>query len=62
VELARELRARRDVPVVFVSGFRDPGVMERINGSAPAEFLQKPVMPQRLIQAVRAALADVEAS
>jgi len=57
VELARELRARRDIPVVFISGFRDPGVLERVNGMA-ADFLQKPVMPQRLIEAVREALAD----
>jgi two-component system, response regulator PdtaR len=58
VELARELRAQRDIPVIFVSGFGDQSVLERVNGLAAAGFLQKPVLPQRLVQAVRNMLAD----
>jgi DNA-binding NarL/FixJ family response regulator len=58
IELARELRAQRDIPVIFVSGFGDQRVLERVNGLAPASFLQKPVLPQRLVQAVRNMLAD----
>jgi DNA-binding NarL/FixJ family response regulator len=58
IELARELRAKRDIPVIFVSGFGDQSVLDRVDGLAPAGFLQKPVLAQRLVQIVRAMLAD----
>ena len=58
IALAQELRARRDVPVVFVSGFGDPAVMQRIEAMRPAGFLQKPLLPQHLVQAVREILAE----
>jgi two-component system, response regulator PdtaR len=45
-----------DLPVVFVSGSGDPATRARIAATAPSGFLQKPVSPEALLNAIRSAL------
>jgi CheY-like chemotaxis protein len=51
-------RLRSVLPVVFVSGSGDPKTRARIAAAAPSGFLQKPVSPEALLDAVRSALAS----
>ena len=55
--VAAELRRLRpDVQVVYMSGYTDDAVMQAGALEAGATFLQKPLTPQSLARAVRAAL------
>ncbi|WP_408015423.1 response regulator [Sabulicella rubraurantiaca] len=53
IELAGEI-ARRSIPlpVIFSSGSGDPTTRRRAEAVAPIEFLQKPIEPRRLINAI----------
>jgi len=58
IAAAHAIRARRDVPIVFVTGNEESTTLERIrvfNGTAP---VGKPVRATALISAVLAALRD----
>ncbi|NJD18529.1 MAG: response regulator, partial [Gemmatimonadetes bacterium] len=57
-ELAARVReALPDLPVLYMSGFADGALMDRLAGDDGVVMLQKPFTPERLLQAVRRTLA-----
>ncbi len=53
-ETARRCREiRPDIPILFASGYAAESLLERVEGSAASEVLQKPYDPQMLLQAMR---------
>jgi len=56
VEAVAAIRARSDVPVIFVTAHTDPATRERMRAVAPADVLAKPVPEFLLVRAVAAAL------
>lgn len=52
---ARLRQIRGDVAVIFTSGYDESDIRERLDGAAPAGFLQKPWTSETLLRAVRAA-------
>jgi two-component system, response regulator PdtaR len=48
VELAKRLRAKHDVAILFVTGFGDAETRQRIEAVAGAGYLQKPLHPVEL--------------
>jgi CheY-like chemotaxis protein len=56
VEAAAAIRARRDVPIIFVTAHTDPVTRERMRAVGPADILAKPVPDFLLVRAVAAAL------
>jgi PAS domain S-box-containing protein len=43
IDIAKEIRSRRQVPVVFLTGFGDHETLERAKAAAPFGFILKPV-------------------
>ncbi len=61
-ELVRALRARRpELPVLFVSGYRETHALDEVIGTPNTGFLAKPFTPSVLLQAVHERLAEVRA-
>ena len=56
IEAAAAIRARRDVPIIFVTAHTDPTTRERMRAVGPADILAKPVPDFLLVRAVAAAL------
>ena len=57
IEVARILRERSDVPIVFVTGCTDSDTVEHIRSEVPgAPVLPKPLWGDRLTEAVAGAL------
>lgn len=56
VEAAAVIRARHNVPIIFVTAHTDPATRERMRAVGPAEILAKPVPDFLLVRAVAAAL------
>lgn len=57
IEVARRLRERSEVPIVFVTGCTDSDTVQRIRSEVPgAPVLPKPVWGDRLTEAVAGAL------
>jgi CheY-like chemotaxis protein len=57
IEVARRLRERCDVPIVFVTGCTDTDTVQRIRSELPgAPVLPKPVWGDRRTEAVRGAM------
>ena len=60
-ELARKLRTKRDgIPVLYLSGYTDPGMIEEELVKEKTSFLQKPFTAAVLLQKVREALRPAE--
>ncbi len=61
ITLAGRLReAVPNLAVVFLTGSGDPETRRRATAVAPGAFLQKPVSPEALVNAVRAALGHTD--
>ncbi len=59
VELVTALRARRrDLPVLFVSGYRETNALDTLLATPHTAFLEKPFAPASLLQAVQLLLAE----
>jgi DNA-binding NarL/FixJ family response regulator len=56
IEAVALIRARHDVPAVFVTAHSDPATLGRMQATRPADILGKPVPDILLVQAVGAAL------
>ena len=56
LETARRIRAKRFVPIVFLSGYLREGVREELGFSEAVEFLNKPVNHDILKDAIEKAL------
>lgn len=54
-DAAREIRARLDTALVFLSGNLDPATRERLLPLDPVAMLSKPFLPGQLLKAVAAA-------
>jgi DNA-binding NarL/FixJ family response regulator len=61
IRAAEELRARHDIPSLFVSGNLDPQSMARAARVDPAGYLHKPFTAHELVEAVERALASPQA-
>ncbi|HLN22530.1 MAG TPA: response regulator [Patescibacteria group bacterium] len=59
IDAAQMILARRQVPIVFVSGSGEPQTLERIRAVRPAGLLLKPVTPSDLAAEVERAAAVV---
>ena len=60
VELARHLRDRHAIPIVFVTGYCDTGTLTRVGDVKPAGFVVKPFSQEQLLSVVRLALRRTE--
>ncbi len=58
VRLAKELRERFEIAVVFLSGSNDPETRRRAEVAQPRGFLSKPCTDDELGVALRSALAE----
>lgn len=53
IEAARLIKEKRDIPIIFVTGYSDPDVRERAESLNPAGFIIKPVNAQILQAHIR---------
>jgi CheY-like chemotaxis protein len=56
LEAAEQIRARADVPVIYLTAFSDWGTLQRAKASAPFAYLLKPIEPTHLRSVVEIAL------
>lgn len=56
VETARELRARYEVPVVYLTAYADDHTLQRVKETAPGGYLLKPFQPSELRPTIEMAL------
>ena len=59
ISLAQDLRARHDIPSLFVSGNLDGQTVARAEAAQPAGFVHKPFGSAELVAGVKAALAGL---
>jgi len=58
IEVAKTLRDRFGVRVIFLSGVADRETIRRAREACPAEILRKPFLPSELLDAIEKALAS----
>jgi two-component system, response regulator PdtaR len=56
IETARQIRARHEIPVVFVTAYADDKTLERVISTGPSAFILKPFNGQELYSAIEMAL------
>ncbi len=56
VEAADLIRARCDIPVLYLTAYSDDALFERARATAPLAYLTKPCEPRDLIRAIEVAL------
>lgn len=56
IEAAREIRDQLDIPVVYVSAYADPALLDRARATHPAGFINKPFTTKDLLTAIDLAL------
>jgi CheY-like chemotaxis protein len=56
VEAAMEIRSRSDIPIVFVTGYEEEKLIERIKSVKSSTYLIKPFTPKALDSAITHAL------
>lgn len=56
IEAARHIRARQEVPIIFISAHVDADLLERARATRPAGFINKPFTTRDLLTAVELAL------
>jgi two-component system, response regulator PdtaR len=56
VETARRIRARHDVPVVFVTAYADDETLDRVISTGPSAFVLKPYNEKELYSAIELSL------
>src|SRR5262245_23766474 len=52
LELQKQLAARRDVPIIFITGYRDVAMTVQAMKAGAVEFLTKPVNDIALVHAI----------
>jgi len=60
IAVASAIRAERDVPVIFLTGFSDPDTLERAMGVSPFGHILKPFEIRDIQAAIAAALCKQE--
>jgi CheY-like chemotaxis protein len=53
IETARQIRARYDLPVIFLTAYGDQSRIDAANEVSPYGFLIKPVMDDELLSTIR---------
>ena len=56
IEVAQILRARFNVPTIFLSGVEDAETLDRARLACPLGFLKKPFLPSQLLGAISQSL------
>jgi CheY-like chemotaxis protein len=56
VQAAQEIRARYDVPIIFMTGYSTPEILDRTQAVNPAAVLEKPLLPHQIEAAIELAL------
>ncbi|MBI5946141.1 MAG: response regulator [Chloroflexi bacterium] len=57
IEAAIQIRARYDLPVIFLTAFSNQSTIERAREAEPYGYLLKPFDEQELVQAIETALS-----
>src|SRR5690606_28822556 len=60
IECAERIRARLDIPVIYISAHVDQRVLERARPTRPAGFINKPFTTKGLLTAIHLALHRAE--
>lgn len=58
IETAEQIRARWNIPIVFLTAYSDAATRKRAAAVAPAAILTKPTGNDELIRAIRTALGE----
>ena len=56
IETARTLRARTDIPVIYLTAYADTATVERARETMPYSFLNKPINERDLFSNIESAL------
>ena len=56
IEAAMEIRSGSDIPIVFITGYEEEKIIERIKSVTSSTFLIKPFTPKALESAITQAL------
>jgi PAS domain S-box-containing protein len=56
IEAAHRIRAQYDIPVVYVSAYADPALLDRARATEPAGFINKPFTTKDLLTTINLAL------
>jgi two-component system, response regulator PdtaR len=62
IEVAQLLRARFNVPSIFLTGLVDPVTVARARAARPLGFLEKPFRPSQVFNALQRVLSSSSAS
>ena len=52
IEAAKEIRSRSDIPIIFITGYEEEKLIERIESVPSSVFLIKPITPKDLESAI----------
>ena len=52
IEAAREIRVRYDIPIIFLTGYYDEGILDETKGVASSAILLKPFGPNAIETAI----------
>ena len=58
IQAAQAIRARHDIPVIFITGYSDAETESRARGVSSAAFLEKPVFTHQLKAAIQDAIGQ----
>ena len=58
IEAARRIRAKIDIPVIYVTAYADRDLLERARDTHPAGFINKPYTTKDLLTTINLALAQ----
>jgi CheY-like chemotaxis protein len=58
IEAAMEIRSRSDIPIVFITGYEEEKLIERIKSLKSSTYLIKPFTPKALESAITQALQN----
>jgi CheY-like chemotaxis protein len=59
LEVAGQIRLRHDMPIIFMTGYNDDEVLERMKNITGSTYLIKPFTPDEVLQAVEQALNNI---
>jgi CheY-like chemotaxis protein len=60
IETARRIRAKADIPVIFLTAYNDPPRLSEAAEVSPYGYLTKPFVDKDLVAALQAALSQVQ--
>jgi len=53
IDAAKLISGNHNIPIVFLSGFKDESILKRVKETSAHEFLTKPIVEQKLIRVIR---------